>query len=84
MSTLTTLLHIIDRDLNLQGKALAFTEKTPLRGALPQLDSMAIVTLVASLEEAFAFEFPEEKLDGAVFDSVGSLVSVVQELSGAE
>lgn len=84
MNTLPALLQIIDRDLNLQGKALAFTEKTPLRGALPQLDSMAIVTLVASLEEAFSFEFPEEKLDGAVFDSVGSLVSVVRELSGAE
>ncbi len=81
---LPALLNIIDRDLNLQGRALTFTEKTPLRGALPQLDSMAIVTLVASLEGAFPFEFPEERLDGAVFDSVGSLLNVVKELSGAE
>lgn len=84
MTTLNTLLHILDRDLNLQGKALTFTEATPLRGALPQLDSMAIVTLVSSLEEAFSFEFPEDKLDGAVFDTVGTLLGVVQELSGAD
>jgi acyl carrier protein len=81
---LPALINNINRDLNLQGRALTFTEKTPLRGALPQLDSMAIVTLVASLEEAFSFEFPEERLDGAVFDSVGSLLNVVKELSGAE
>lgn len=84
MPVVQRILNIVDRDLNLQGRALTFTEKTPLRGALPQLDSMAIVTLVASLEEAFSFEFPEERLDGAVFDSVGSLLNVVKELSGAE
>lgn len=77
---LNKILKILDRDLNLHGAALQFTEKTVLRGALAQLDSMAVVTIVASLEETFGFDFPEEKLDGAIFETVGSLVSTVHDL----
>lgn len=68
---------ILDTELNLQGKALSFTEDTKLRGSLPQLDSMAVASLITKLEEQLGFEFPEEQLDGAIFESVGSLVDCV-------
>ena len=80
MSALVAVLKILDRELNLQGKALTFTHETKLRGSLPQLDSMAIVSVVSALEEQLGFEFPEEQLDGAIFESVGTLVDCVSGL----
>lgn len=77
MSVFDAVLKIIDSELNLQGKALAFTEDTKLRGSLPQLDSMAVVSIVTALEEKLGFEFPEDQLDGAIFDTVGALVNCV-------
>lgn len=80
MNTLQTILKILDRELNLKGRALEYTADTKLRGALPQLDSMAIVSLVAALEEELGFEFPEDQLDGAVFETAGTLTDCVQRL----
>ena len=77
MSILNIVLKVLDNELNLQGKALEFTVDTKLRGSLPQLDSMAIVSLVTALEEQLGFEFPEDQLDGAIFESVGTLVDCV-------
>jgi acyl carrier protein len=75
-----TVLKILDRELNLKGRALEYTAETKLRGALPQLDSMAIVSLVSALEEEMAFEFPEDQLDGAIFETVGTLTECVERL----
>lgn len=80
MTVLESVLRIIDRELNLNGKALDFTEDTKLRGSLPQLDSLAIVSVITTLEEQLGFEFPEDQLDGAIFESVGSLVDCVTRL----
>ena len=80
MNLLNDVLVILDRELNLQGKALNFTAETKLAGALPQLDSMAIVNIVAALEEKFDFEFPEDQLDGAIFETVGTLVDCLMGL----
>ena len=77
MSVFETVLLVLDRELNLQGRALAFTEDTKLRGSLPQLDSMAIVSVITALEEQLSFEFPEDRLDGAIFETVGTLVECV-------
>lgn len=80
MSILDSVLRVIDSELNLKGKALTFTKDTKLRGSLPQLDSMAIVSVITGLEEQLGFEFPEDQLDGAIFESVGSLVDCVTQL----
>ena len=80
MTLLSDVLLIIDQELNLQGKALSFTAETKLASALPQLDSMAIVNVVAALEEKLGFEFPEDQLDGSIFETVGTLVSCLNRL----
>ena len=76
---LDQLLSVLDDVLNLGGKAQRYDLDTKLRGSVPQLDSMAVVSLVA-LEEQFGVEFPENKLDGAVFETVGSLFATVSTL----
>lgn len=84
MKILQSVLQILDGELHLRGAALAFTTDTKLRGSLPQLDSMAIVSVITALEEQLGFEFPEDRLDGAIFETVGSLVDCVTDLLSME
>lgn len=77
MDIKSELLSILDDVLNLRGRAAGFSLETPLLGALPELDSMAVVNLIASLEERFGFIVDDDEIDGAVFASVGTLVDFV-------
>lgn len=71
-------LSLLDDALNLRGRAFGFSRETPLLGALPELDSMAVVGLLTRLEEHFGFAIDDDELDGAVFATVGTLTSFVQ------
>jgi acyl carrier protein len=42
-------LRVLDEVLSLNGRSAAFTRDTPLLGAIPELDSMAVVTLITTL-----------------------------------
>jgi acyl carrier protein len=70
-------LRTLDDVLSLGGRAQAFTRDTALLGAVPELDSMAVVTLITSLEERFGITIDDDDIDGATFGSVGSLVDFV-------
>jgi len=69
-------LRVLDDVLSLKGRAAAFTRDTPLLGAIPELDSMAVVTLITTLEEQFGL-IVDDDIDGATFVTVGSLVDFV-------
>ncbi|MBL8393901.1 MAG: acyl carrier protein [Candidatus Accumulibacter sp.] len=69
---------ILDEVLSLKGRASGFSLDTPLLGALPELDSMAVVALITSLEERFAFVVDDDELDGSVFASLSTLIDFVQ------
>lgn len=71
-------LAILDEVLSLGGRASAFTLDTPLLGALPELDSMAVVGLINCLEERFGFTVEDDEIDGSAFASVGSMVAFVE------
>ena len=70
-------LSILDEVLSLKGRAAKFTHRTPLLGAIPELDSMAVVALITTLEERFGFAVDDDEIDGAAFASVGTLVNFV-------
>lgn len=79
MTTLETVLTVIDEALSLQGQAQSFSPETPLLGALPELDSMAVLALIAGLEERFDIAFLDDELNAAVFATVGSLSHAVDQ-----
>lgn len=83
MNTLNRLLLILDQSMNLQGRGLQFGVDTKLCGSLPQLDSMAVVSVIAAIEEQFGIEFPEDALDGATFDTVGTLLERIDRLTAS-
>ena len=77
MDTEKEVLSILDEVLNLGGFAAQFDLDTPLLGALPNLDSMAVVGLITMLEERFGFIIEDDEIEGSTFASVGSLVEFV-------
>jgi acyl carrier protein len=70
-------LKVLDEVLSLGGRGLGFTRDTHLLGAVPELDSMAVVTLITTLEERLGIVVDDEDVDGDTFASVGSLVDYV-------
>ncbi len=50
---------------------------TPLFGGIPELDSFAVVTLAAALEQHFGFEIDDTEFTAEVFETIGSLSDFV-------
>jgi acyl carrier protein len=72
-----TVLHVLDESLSLHGRSKFFTRETPLLGSLPELDSMAVITLITMLEEHFEWTIYDDEIDGATFKTVGTLIDFV-------
>ena len=77
MDTTGEVLRILDEVLSLGGRSAAFTRDTHLVGALPEFDSMAVVSLVTALEQQFGIMIDDDDLDGQTFATIGSLVDFV-------
>jgi acyl carrier protein len=77
LDTQTEVLRILDEVLSLGGRALTFDAATPLLGAIPELDSMAVVTLITTLEERFGIVVGDDEISGDTFATVGSVSDFV-------
>jgi len=69
--------RVLDEVLSLDGRADSFTRDTHLLGAIPELDSMAVVSLITTLEERFDMVIEDDDIDGDTFATVGSLIDFV-------
>ena len=56
-----------------------FDAASALMGAVPELDSMAVIGLIAALEDHFGIEVGDDELCARHFASVGALAAFVQE-----
>jgi len=77
VETQTEVMRILDEVLSLGGRAMAFDATTPLLGSIPELDSMAVVTLITTLEERFGIMVDDDEISGDTFATVGSLAAFV-------
>ncbi len=50
---------------------------SPLLGALPELDSMAVVSLIGALEEHFGIIVSDDDISASTFETLGSLSAFV-------
>lgn len=78
MDTKNELLSLLDEILSLNGRAAEFSESTPLLGAIPELDSMAVVALITAFEERFGFMVDDDEIEGATFATLGSLIEFIE------
>ena len=69
--------QVLDEVLSLDGRGKDFGRGTVLLGGIPEFDSMAVVTLITTLEDRFGIAIPDDEIDGSTFATVGSLVDFV-------
>lgn len=69
--------------LNLGPAGARLDADSPLLGSLPELDSMAVVTLIGALEEQFGIMIDDDDISASTFATLGSLAAFVQEKRGA-
>ncbi len=55
-------------------RAAAFDATTPLFGALPELDSMAVASVLTELEDRLGILIEDDDIDGETMETFGSLV----------
>jgi acyl carrier protein len=65
--------------LNLGPSGEALTATSPLLGSLPELDSMAVVSLIGALEERFGIEVDDDDISASTFETLGSLAAFVEQ-----
>lgn len=70
--------QILDTVLQLGSRVGVLTEASPLLGAIPELDSMAVVAVITGLEEHFGFVVDDDEISAETFETFGSLVDFVQ------
>lgn len=70
IKTLRSVLHL-DPGLQLHAD-------TALLGSIAELDSMAVVSILTTLEEQFGLIVDDDEVDGRTFASVGSLTGFVR------
>lgn len=65
--------------LNLGDAGQALTAESPLLGAIPELDSMAVIGVIAALEDSFGIMIDDDDISASTFETLGSLAAFVSE-----
>lgn len=76
-------IEVIVRVLGIEERADELDATTELFGGIPELDSLAVLELVTSLEDRFGIVVEDEDVTGEVFETVGTLADFVAERSAA-
>ncbi|MDE2370313.1 MAG: acyl carrier protein [Burkholderiales bacterium] len=82
MDTNKEVLNMLDDVLGLHGRAQSFDADTRLLGSIPELDSMAVVSLVGAMEDRFGISVEDDEISGETFATVGSLCRFIVERVG--
>lgn len=77
MDVCREVVRALDQVLSLDGRSASFNRDTRLLGAIAELDSMAVVTLITTLEEQFGICVDDDDIDGDTFATVGALADFV-------
>jgi acyl carrier protein len=77
--TLDGVKAVLTETLGIEDRANTLGPETQLFGAIPELDSLAVVEVITALEERFAFQIEDDDFSGEVFETVGSLATFVEQ-----
>lgn len=70
---------VVGDTLQLGARGQAMDASTPLLGAIPELDSMAVVNVITALEEHFGISVADDEIGAATFATLGSLSAFVEQ-----
>ena len=69
--------------LQLGSRAQSLDTDTPLLGHLPELDSMAVATVLTGIEEEFVFSIDDDEVSAEMFETYGALCAYVAQKQAA-
>jgi acyl carrier protein len=76
--TLTQVRALLSSVLQLGDKARTLDAGSPLLGALPELDSMAVVHVLTAIEDQFGVVISDDEMSAEIFATLGSLAEFVE------
>jgi len=82
MDTQQAVKNLLVQTLQLGPRADSLTPNSPLLGALPELDSMAVVTILTAMEEHFGFIVDDDEISADTFQTLGTLAAFVDQKIG--
>ncbi len=68
---------ILAEVLSLGDRAQRLTAETALLGSIPELDSMAVVSLITTIEERFGIVVGDDEIDQQTFATFGTLAQFI-------
>lgn len=70
---------IVGQILQLGARADHLRHDTPLLGNIPELDSMAVVSIITAIEEHYGFTIDDDEITADTFATLGSLAAFVEQ-----
>lgn len=83
MSNTQAVKDLLAQTLQLGPRADSLTPDSPLLGALPELDSMAVVAILTAMEEHFGFSVDDDEISADTFETLGTLTAFVEQKLGS-
>ena len=77
-ATLDEVKDVIVRTLGIEDPDRISDASTELFGNIPELDSLAVVSLAMAIESRFGFEIDDSDFNAELFETVGSLTAYVE------
>ena len=69
---------VVGGALQVRDRVLAMDAGAPLLGAVPELDSIAVVNLITAIEEHFGITIADDEIGAATFETLASLTQFVE------
>ena len=79
MSSNDSVKRVLADSLQIGERVQSFTPATRLLGNLPELDSMAVITVISALEEHFGFTVNDDEISAETFETFGNLCEFVEQ-----
>lgn len=70
---------VLRDSLQLADRANDLQADSGLLGELPEMDSMAVVTILTALEDRYGFIVDDDEISAETFETLGSLTQFVEE-----
>jgi acyl carrier protein len=70
--------RVVGSVLQLGDRVRKMNESSALLGAVPELDSTAVVSVITALEERFDITVADDEIGAATFETLGSLTRFVE------
>lgn len=82
MSLADDIKRILKDTLVLGDEVETLDASSPLLGAIPELDSVGVVSVLTALEDEFDIVVEDDEISAAVFKTLGTLTDFLQEKLG--